>query len=41
MGHDHIRDVGASANPDADLPECNADDKGENDRGLTAADTKT
>jgi hypothetical protein len=28
-------------NPDADLPGCNADDEGENDRGLTAADTKT
>jgi hypothetical protein len=28
-------------NPDADLPGCNANDEGENDRGLTAADTKT
>jgi hypothetical protein len=28
-------------NPDADLPGCNADDEGENDRGLTATDTKT
>jgi hypothetical protein len=27
--------------PDADLPGCNADDEGENDRGLTATDTKT
>jgi hypothetical protein len=27
--------------PDADLPECNADDEGENDRSLTATDTKT
>ena len=36
MRHGHIRDVGASAKPDADLPGCNADDEGENDRGLTA-----
>ena len=28
-------------NPDADLPGCNADDQGENDRGLTVTDTKT
>jgi len=28
-------------NPDADLLGCNADDEGENDRGLTATDTKT
>jgi hypothetical protein len=28
-------------NPDADLPGCNANDEGENDRGLTATDTKT
>src|SRR5215472_3671835 len=28
-------------NPDADVPGCNADDEGENDRGLTATDTKT
>src|SRR6516164_4459565 len=28
-------------NPDADLRGCNADDEGENDRGLTATDTKT
>jgi hypothetical protein len=28
-------------NPDADLPGCIADDEGENDRGLTATDTKT
>jgi hypothetical protein len=41
MRHGHIRDVGASANPDADLPGCNADDEGENDRGLTATDTNT
>jgi hypothetical protein len=27
--------------PDADLLGCNADDEGENDRGLTATDTKT
>src|SRR5262245_38949792 len=34
----HIRDVGASAKP-----RCrpNADDEGENDRGLTATDTKS
>src|SRR5215831_5713246 len=25
-------------NPDADLPGCNADDEGENDRGLTASE---
>src|SRR5262249_42465484 len=28
-------------NPDADVPGCNADDEGENDRGLTTTDTKT
>jgi hypothetical protein len=28
-------------NPDADLLGCNADDEGENDRGLTATDAKT
>jgi hypothetical protein len=28
-------------NPDADLPGCNADDKGENDRSLITSDTKT
>ena len=27
-------------NPDADVPGCNADGEGENDRGLTATDTK-
>src|SRR5215472_405858 len=27
-------------NPDADVPGCNADDEGENDRGLTTTDTK-
>jgi hypothetical protein len=27
--------------PDADLRRSNADDEGENDRGLTATDTKT
>jgi hypothetical protein len=27
--------------PDADLLGCNADDEGEDDRGLTATDTKT
>jgi len=27
-------------NADADLPRCNADDKGENDRGLVTSDTK-
>jgi hypothetical protein len=27
-------------NPDADLPECNDDDEGENDRRLAATDTK-
>jgi hypothetical protein len=28
-------------NPDADLLGCNTNDEGENDRGLTATDTKT
>jgi hypothetical protein len=28
-------------NPDANLLGCNADDEGENDRGLTATETKT
>jgi hypothetical protein len=41
MNKGRIRDAGASAKPDADLPGCNADDEGENDRGLTATDTKT
>jgi hypothetical protein len=41
MRHGPIRDVGASAKPNADLPGCNADDEGKNDRGLTATDTKT
>jgi transposase InsO family protein len=42
MRHGHIRDVGASARPpDAYLLGCNANDEGENDRGLTATDTRT
>jgi transposase InsO family protein len=28
-------------NPDADLPGCNADDEGEDDRSLTVSDSKT
>jgi hypothetical protein len=36
-----IRDAGASAKPDADLPGCHADDEGENDRSLITSDTKT
>ena len=35
-----IRDAGRK-NPDADLPGCDADDEGENDRSLTTSDTKT
>jgi hypothetical protein len=34
-------DVVLRENPDADVPGCNADDEGENDRGLAATDTKT
>ena len=35
-----IKDAGASE-PDADLPGCDADDQGENDRRLTQSDTMT
>jgi hypothetical protein len=41
MRRGHIGDAGASGKPNADLPRCNADDKGENDRGLITSDTKT
>jgi hypothetical protein len=39
MRRGHIGDAGASGKPNADLPRCNADDKGENDRGLITSDT--
>ena len=41
MRRGHIRDVGASENPNADLPGCDANSEGENDRSLTISDTKT
>jgi hypothetical protein len=41
MRHGHIKDLVLRQNPDADLPGCNADNEGENDRHLTATDTKT
>jgi hypothetical protein len=39
LGFQHAQALVFRQNPDADLPGCNADDEGENDRGLTA-DTK-
>jgi hypothetical protein len=42
MKQGHIsRTVVLRQNPDADVPGCDANDEGENDRGLTATDTKT
>ena len=39
MRRGHIKAAGALA--DADIPGCDADDEGKDDRSLTASDTKT